>query len=259
MKSKQFITGVILGSVLTSGVGVFAAGELISATKSTDTKIYVDGEEIQLDDDYAILNYNDHVYTPARTVAEALGADVEYIVDGDTKNIYLTSKGTDTTEIEPMPIPTVDPIVEPTPDPVEPTEPEVDYRLPPAKDSGLGVSVLVTEANVPIDETEIDVEITNNNTEGLLMFDYSNFKLVDEDGNEYPVKKETSGYDTIFYSSLPNNDDELEETLKFKGLSEGTNVTLVMPIKRTSVSGNVEKYDIEIPLTIEDYDTLTSN
>ncbi len=258
MKSKQFIAGVVLGAVVTSGVSVFATGDLISAIKTDDTKIFVDGDEIELEEGYEILNYNGRVYTSTRAVAEALDATVNYEVEGNNKNVLITSKPIDRTNVDTI-TPVVDPIVkEPEVDPT-PVTPSIDYRIPPVKGTGLGVSVLVTDANVPIDLTEIQLEVTNNNTEGTVIFDYSKFRLVDEKDKVYYVKQELTSDATMFLNSIPNTADDEKETLKFDKLPAGTNVVLYMPLTRYDVSGNAEKYEIQMPLKIEKYDTTTAN
>ncbi len=254
MKSKQFISGLIVGTMVAGTVGVFASGDLISATRTDDTNIYVDGEKLELEEGYEILNYDGRVYTSTRAVAEALGADVDYKVVGNEKQVLIESPR-DLTEIE-----TVTPVVPVIEEPVEPEIPEdkVEYRLPPVKGNALGVSVLVKSANTPDNETLLSIEVTNNNNEGEVMFDYYKFKLVDEDGKEYPVIQETSSDNTMFYASIPNNSEDLRENLRFRKVPANTKVTLVMPLNRYNVDGTITKENIEIPLIIEEYDISSS-
>ncbi len=260
MKSKQFIAGIVVGSVITGTVGVFASGQIVEAVKTDDTTIYVDGEKLELEEGYEILNYEDRVYTSTRSIVEALGADVEYLVDTKGKYIYITTNDTDPQEpvIDPIPPTTVDP-QEPVVDPIPPTvEPEVDYRTPPAKDSALGMTVVVMRAENPYDELEVEVEVTNNNNEGTTYFNYGKFRIVDEDGKEYPIKKKTSSDETMFYASIPNKSEDLNEVMNFNNIPAGTKCTLIMPVSRMNVDGSTENADIEIPLIIEEYDTSTS-
>lgn len=264
MKSKQFISGLIMGTILASSVGVFASGAIISATKTDDTHIYIDGQEIELEDGYAILNYEGHVYTSARTIAEGLDADVSYLADNNQKNIYITSN-TDTDDDTDVDTDVDDNDTDDDADVDDndtdddtdvdtDTDDDIDYRLPPLKDSALGVEVYVMAADIPYDETEIDVVVSNNNKESRVMFTYSDFKLIDEDGEEYSVKNASSSDDTMFYNSIPAKTEDKTETLKFPELDAGEKVTLEMPFKRYNVDGSTEKDVIEIPLIIEDYD-----
>ncbi len=252
MKSKQFMAGVIVGSVITSSIAVFASGQIVSAIKTDDTTIYVDGEKLELEDGYEILNYEDRVYTSTRSVAQALGGEVKYIADFDGKNIYLTSPEPEVIEV---PI-VVDPIPQ-EPDGPDEIETEVDYRLPPAKATALGVTVMVTRAENPYDELEVEVNVENSNSEGSSYFNYGKFKIIDEDGEVYSVKRESSSDNTNFYSAIPNNGGEFDEVMRFNNIPAGTNCTLIMPLSRMGVNGKIEDKTIEIPLIIEDYDTTT--
>lgn len=262
MKSKQFISGLIVGSIVATSVGVFA-GDIISAIQATDTKIYVDGEELLLESGYEILNYNSHIYTSTRSIAEALGAEVSFKVVGDEKQVIITSP-VDPIELQPITpeVPVIEePIVieEPVVEEPEETEDDTDYRLPPVKSNNLGVSVLVKEANTPSNETRIDIEVTNNNSEGLSMFNYSGFKLIDENNNEYRFLRESTSDRTMFYSSIDNGTEDATETLRFNPVPVGTKVKLIMPLTRTYVDGTSKSIDVEIPFIIEEYDSSSSS
>ncbi len=277
MKSKQFMAGIIVGSVLTSGVGVFAAGQIVSATKTDDTKIFVDGEELELEDGFAILNYDGRVYTSTRAIAEALDATVEYEVTDSSKNINIIKPE----EVISIPVPDVDTeekediteetdteeteeITEETDtEEIEETEDDdtssIDYRTPPLKGSGLGVSVLLKEANTPYQNLELDVEITNNNSEGNVIFDYSKIRIETEDDDVYYVMKETSSDNTMFYSSIPLSASSETETLQFRTIPAGTKCIFIMPLTRYDISGKTEDYEIEIPFIVEEYDYSSTN
>ncbi len=245
MKSKQFIAGVVVGAVMTGTVGVFGSGQIVSATKTDDTNIYVDGQKVK--DSYGILNYEGRVYTSARLIAEALDADVDYVQSNGEKNIYITSPVVET------PVPTPTPTPKPTPTPT----PSVDYRTPPVKGSALGTSIYVKSAMNPADELEVKVEVTNYNVEGNILFNYGAFKIVDTKDNIYYIKKNYNT--TMFLNSIPSKAEDLAETLRFNDIPAGTKCTLIMPVSRYNVNGSVETVDIEIPLIIEAYDVTTTH
>lgn len=263
MKSKQFIAGVLVGAIVSTGVGVYASGALVEATKTNDTSIFVDGKKLELEEGYSIINYEGRVYTSTRAVAEALGANVNYKVDNYGKAVMIESPSTPT----PSPTPSATPKPTATPEPTAtPTpKPTIDYRLPPVRSSGLGNTVEVYSANVPIDRTVIKVDLTNNNNEGTSIYNYNQFKLIDENGKEYACYVEKTSASTIFYDSIPNNANSTttgnvkvpRQTLEFPKLPAGTKVTLSMPLQRIDVGGKIENYDIRIPLIIEEYDTTT--
>lgn len=265
MKSKQFIAGVLVGAIVSTGVGVYASGALVEATKTDDTSIFVDGEKLELDEGYSIINYEGRVYTSTRAVAEALGAEVNYQVDNAGKRVIIESQSTPQPTPTPTPSATPKPTATPEPSPTPTPKPSVDYRLPPVRSSGLGNTVDVYSANVPIDRTVIRVDLTNNNNEGTSIYNYSQFKLIDENGKEYACYNEKTSSSTIFYNSIPNNANSTStgnvtvprQTLEFPKLPAGTKVTLSMPLQRIDVGGKIENYDIRIPLIIEEYDTTT--
>ncbi len=253
MKSKQFIAGIVVGAVMTGTVGVFASGQIVQATKTDDTRIFVDNEEIETPEGYAILNYEGRVYTSARQIAEALGAHVNYIQANGQKNIYITSKQTPITD--PMP-PTATPEPTPEPTPTPTPSPAVDYRTPPVKGSALGTTVYVKSAMNPYDELEVKVEVSNFNVEGSTLFNYGAFKIIDTEDNIYNIKQNLN--DTMFLNSIPNKSEDLAETLKFNNIPAGTKCTLIMPLMYYRVDGSIDNVDIEIPMIIEEYNTTNS-
>ena len=85
-KGKYLLLGIVIGvSFMTSGL-VFAYSP-ISAWLSDNVSIYFNGEEKALPEGYEVLTYNGRTYTPARFIAEELGAEVVW--DEGTKSIYI--------------------------------------------------------------------------------------------------------------------------------------------------------------------------
>ncbi len=97
LRFKSIVTGVVIGSAITSSVNVFAydGTQDIQATFK-NIKVYIDGAELTPKD--ALGNtlepfiYNGSTYLPIRAVAEAVGKEVSY--DANTNSIYLGDSNT---------------------------------------------------------------------------------------------------------------------------------------------------------------------
>ncbi|UQZ84834.1 hypothetical protein SK3146_04089 [Paenibacillus konkukensis] len=64
----------------------------VSASDSIRATIFpvnfdINGQTRQLDGEYSVLNYNGHIYTPVRFIAESLGAVIDY--DADKKQVWI--------------------------------------------------------------------------------------------------------------------------------------------------------------------------
>ena len=92
MKMKSTISGFLVGILLATGVTVFGFGSNMVEVYLQDkmSKIQVDGSVIELAEDTHILNYEGRIYTPARLVAEELGAEVVW--DADRNTVVIDSK-----------------------------------------------------------------------------------------------------------------------------------------------------------------------
>lgn len=82
MKKRTFASALLAGAILASTTTVFAASEFIQAVLYP-VKIFINGQEQELPDEYSILNYNGHAYVPVRFVSEQLGGKVGFI-EGQT-------------------------------------------------------------------------------------------------------------------------------------------------------------------------------
>lgn len=86
---KGLMAGLIIGVLITGGtVGAFAFSESVMAIAG-NYKLQFDGKYQTLPDGQAILNYNGRIYTPARFVAETLGAKVGW--DDASRTVSIES------------------------------------------------------------------------------------------------------------------------------------------------------------------------
>ncbi len=265
MKSKQFLSGLLIGSILATSVSVFGTGALVSVVKKDNIKIFVDGNQLQAKDADDVLNYNGYNYTSARRVAESLGATVEH---------QRLADGSERIDITPKPDP--EPIIKEVIVEVEKVDKEeeekekettssskIDYYEPPLKANALGVSMLVTHVENIGDFTYIRFDLDNKNDSDIAMFDYQNFQLTTESkkllvpmfANYGTNINDTGNYNNIFLNSLNNNTKYDEVELVFNKLEVGTKFTLNLPITRRNATliGDTEKETITFNLIVEDF------
>jgi hypothetical protein len=73
---KQFILGISCGLILSAATVAYAADSIQASLFPVTFEF--NGQPRELGNEYATLNYNGHVYVPARFMAENLGAVIEY-------------------------------------------------------------------------------------------------------------------------------------------------------------------------------------
>ena len=90
-KLQGFITGVLIGATLTSGMVVAKSGTEMIEALYNNIKIYVDGVKIEPKDATGKMVepfiYNGTTYIPVRAVAEAIGKEVNW--EGLTQSVYI--------------------------------------------------------------------------------------------------------------------------------------------------------------------------
>jgi len=82
---KQFISGVVVGAILFSGVA-YAASTTINVDFK-NIKYYFDGEQKEAPADNQGFIYNNTTYVPLRFLSESLGKEVTW--EGATESIYV--------------------------------------------------------------------------------------------------------------------------------------------------------------------------
>jgi hypothetical protein len=88
ISKKSFVAGLLAGMVL-AGTGAVYADSQISARLAQAVKIQLNGQEQPLPPEYAVLEYNDHTYVPARFLAERFGAAVGW--DAENQTVLLST------------------------------------------------------------------------------------------------------------------------------------------------------------------------
>ncbi len=85
MKRKVIITAAIAAVIGICSVGYCAEGDIVEGVLK-DLKIVINGNELETEDSLVIIN--NRTYLPLRTIAEGMGAEVEY--DDEDGQIYVT-------------------------------------------------------------------------------------------------------------------------------------------------------------------------
>jgi hypothetical protein len=89
MKKRYFISGLLVGIIIASSITAFAA-DFIQATLYP-IKLIINGEEQKIpEEEYSILNYNDHTYVPLRFISENIGAKVGFIETSSHEDTIVT-------------------------------------------------------------------------------------------------------------------------------------------------------------------------
>lgn len=73
-KVKGLLLGIIIGSMIT-GASAFAANTTVVRAHLKSIGLYVDGVKVG---DSNVINYNNAVYVPARSISSAMGQSIHY-------------------------------------------------------------------------------------------------------------------------------------------------------------------------------------
>ena len=115
---KKFISGLVIGAVVTTSVTAFGAGVIKNINASYNVnRLIVNGVDTGKGSTAFISNGT--TYVPLRTVSDALGSDIKW--DPQTRDIYITTKAQGGLE-NPTDLPIIN-NSQPAPAPVQPTQP----------------------------------------------------------------------------------------------------------------------------------------
>lgn len=96
--AKGLIAGIIIGAVV-AGTGGAAADQTVS-TYLSSFKFKFNGVEKQLPEGYAVLNYQNRSYVPARFVAESMGGNVEFDAATGTVSVQAPPEKVNTHDLD---------------------------------------------------------------------------------------------------------------------------------------------------------------
>lgn len=91
---KKFILGLSLGLAIACSSVAFASGSIQAFLFPASFEI--NGSDIELNNDYKVLNVDGHAYVPIRFIAENLGGTIDY--DAESQKIFVKNKTLDLTD-----------------------------------------------------------------------------------------------------------------------------------------------------------------
>ena len=249
MRIKSIVFGFIIGALTASSVTafglVYASGKVEAWVQDKQIRILVDDKHVPLPDDMHILNYNNRIYTPARLVADSLGATVEW--NESMQAVSIRSAEPEVIEIE----------VE-----VE-REREADAVVDNRKYHYSELPIRINKENVRINITQ--VELYNSVTEVFVDFenasDYPVMFLKEQTYLEYDGVKYTifDDYDGRFNNSTDSKFKKDDMRLTFEGIpKDATEVklNLVMELYNRNYSTDpypTIQFEFYMDITEEEY------
>lgn len=265
MKYKSLMTGIIIGATIATSISVFANSNLNIEALLVDatTTIKVDGVAIKLPSDSHILNYDGKIYTPAKLVAEQLGASVTW--NDPTKSVLIetqvvkpiqTVKPSTTSDIGVIKTPntttgsqigvikSAEPTIKPTVTPIETETPTVTptqtstatFSDAPLKLVKNGITFNVYKFERTSDFTRITLDLENENMDYTFL-DYKN-AYIEIDGSKYTA---VNNITSIFNNSINSYDSLSGEYIDFERTPENVDeMKIVIPVQIGSNSDRFE-------------------
>ncbi|SDJ84430.1 copper amine oxidase N-terminal domain-containing protein [Natronincola ferrireducens] len=244
MKKKYPITkqvgtlalGIIIGMMLMIPAVASASNTSITASLANHITMYFNGEAKSLPEGYDLLTYQGRTYTPARFVAEELGAEVDW--DGKTHSIYITydektEEATDDQRDEPQ----------------EKPQPKKDYKALPLTKISPEAQVMLTTVVLDNKATTVYLEIEGRSNTPIQLRQ-STAKL-EVDGRVYTQEKLTNIVNPIddrWYHDI-RNEQRTSGWIKFPEIDPDTeNLSLYLQLINNDGSNEVTEFEFNIAL-----------
>ena len=244
-KGKYLLLGIVIGVSFMTSALVFAYSP-ISAWLSDNVSIYFNGEEKALPEGYEVLTYNGRTYTPARFIAEELGAEVVW--DEGTKSIYINydeevEVPSDDIEDDLIDEKDEDEKVE------EPSKPLAYYKKLPYIQLSHDVYITVTNISIQDNVTTAYVEVEGRRDEPMQL-NLSASKLIvgDESYMTTDTKNVVDPIDTRWYHDI-REEERVSGWVKFPPIDKDTEyVTLYLETIKNDGSNEITEFEFDIKL-----------
>lgn len=237
-----FLVGILVGVMIT---GVVAAQTNLQVSAFLDNGISVifNGQQKTLPSDMDIIIYNNRTYTPARFIAEELGAEVGW--DPISRSVMITWEEPEVTEpVEPEPVDEEEDETE------EVTRPRGDYREVPI--TKITSDVIVGLTNITFNDNDtwfyFDVEGRLNQP---IQFDQRSAKLT-VNGTTYlqpEVKNIVNPIDTRWFNDI-REDERVSGWIKFGAYDEDEVDYMILEVDYVINDGSQRrttlKFEIEL-------------
>lgn len=204
---KSFLSGLLVGGIIATSIGVYATGNQVIANIASDFNFKFNGIYKMSGDD--ILVYKGKSYVPARFVGESLGAEVSWDEETKTASFKLEPKVVEKEVIKE--------VVKEVPCPTNPdgTTGQVSYSSLPVDKTYKDFKITLSSIVRYDDETRLYISLENKeSSESVNISSYDT--KVTADGKDYLTK------DAPFY--------KMDQNL-FNGVTKGNTLTgyIVIP------------------------------
>jgi len=234
MKIKSLACGFIAGVLTATSVTVFAltmgSGMVEAYLQDTNVSILLDGNYIELPEDTHILNYDGRIYTPARLIAESLGAEVGW--EDARRAVIITPPEKEVVEK------------------VETVEVKVPLYSPlPIKRIKDNLSISLVDYDNRKSEFQLNLEYRNTSND-MIIVDVRN-AYVEIGGEKYDYLSSTQDF---IYRSLGYTTEETEAFISFDPIPQDTKeLKVVIPIKFSNNNRNTEYvFNYEYYITLDE-------
>ncbi|WP_343187291.1 stalk domain-containing protein [Anoxynatronum sibiricum] len=217
-----FVAGLLAGSVLT-GIAAAQPGLSVTATVFNHAQFIFNGEKKPLPEGMTVLNYGGRVYTPARYIAEELGANVGW--DPVSQSVLVTWVEPEPEQIIVTLPPEEKPVVE---EKEQESEKEVirpsgDFQRLPIRIQTKDIIVNLPYVRIDERETAFQIE-TEGRINRPVMIDQRSARMI-IDGKEYKHTEVTGVLDQIDQTWFTQNifeDDKVNGWIRFGPIDEDT-------------------------------------
>lgn len=242
MKIRYLILGIVIGAAIMSSALVFA-NTPISAWVANNIGLYFNNQFTELPQGYDVILYNGRAYTPARFVAEELGAEV--IWDEVTSSIFIQYEEEQEEEETPE-IPDDESEEEKT---EEPSKPISSYRKLPYGQISHEAYITVTGVDIQNNQTTLYLEIEGRRDVPIQLKQGASKLIVgDESYKTDDLKSAIDVIDTRWYHDI-REEDRVSGWIKFPAIDKETEyLSLYIETFRNDGSNETTEFEFDIAL-----------
>lgn len=253
-KIRYLILGIIIGVSSMTSTLVFAYSP-VAAWVEDNIKIYFNGELKEVPDKYEVLSYNGRTYTPAKFIAEELGAAVTW--DEANKSIYINYVEKEIEEESPEVEQEIEKDKKDEKDEEKTEETKDEVKKPQKYYQRLPINITTEEARIAITsvsfentETKVSLEIEGKeNYPVQLRQSVSRIETEDKVYKHADLRSNVvEPVDVRWYNDI-RKDDRVTGWIKFPPMPEDTKeMTLFLEIFRNDGIKQVTELEIDIAL-----------
>lgn len=258
-KYKMLVSGIAIGALTTLSLNVYAnISNEVTASLAPYIGIQFNGEEKQLPEGYSVLLYEGRTYTPARFVAEELGAEVFW--DEASQMVRITSPEKENLVEEEIEEPTVDEDTEESGEEQEEKESTEDtdeeetrkvYDILPTTYYDGDIRLRVQTIVIDDDQTRVFVSLLNEGNIPVQLEQTAT--VITIDGKEYKqidaAKRVVNPYVNVWYQDI-KKDDNVDSLVRMPVIPEDTKELTIKFLVRENILTNAEEKEITFDIKL---------